>query len=119
MHYGALLSGSMSGSFAYILKWKSHLVGLKNKITMIIPVRVHPMQHQNNGHMTNYQKWSKIKVVALHCSFQNQLEFCSKVLLLLRYEVINLSGALHFFLFFVFFSMKTKLNNMISTHLES
>jgi hypothetical protein len=100
MHYGALLSGSMSGSVAHIQKWKSHLVGPKNKITMIIPVNVHPMQHQNNGHMANYQKWSKMKVVSLHCNFQNQLEVCSKVLLLLRYEVINLS--VHHFFFSCF-----------------
>jgi hypothetical protein len=28
-----------------------------------------------------------MKVVALQCSFENQLEFCSKMLPLLRYEV--------------------------------
>jgi hypothetical protein len=31
MHYGALLSGSMSGSFVYILKGKSDLVGPKSE----------------------------------------------------------------------------------------
>ena len=31
MHYGALFSGSMSGSFVYFLKRKSHLVGPKSE----------------------------------------------------------------------------------------
>jgi hypothetical protein len=31
----------------------------KNKIRMIIPIKVHSMGYCNNGHMTNYQKWSK------------------------------------------------------------
>ena len=33
----------------------------KNKIRMILPVRIHPMVCQDDGHMTNYQKWSKLK----------------------------------------------------------
>jgi hypothetical protein len=78
----AMLSGSMSGSFAHLVGPKSE----ENKIRMIIPVRVHPMKNWDNGHMTNYQKWTKMKVVALNYSFQNQLEFCSKVLLLWRYQ---------------------------------
>jgi hypothetical protein len=41
------------------------------------------------------------------------------VLLLWRYEVKDFSEHCVFFLFFVFFSMKTTPNNMISTHLES
>jgi hypothetical protein len=56
----------------------------KNKIRMVIPVRVHSMGYWDNGHITNYQKWSKTKIVALNCGFQNQLESCSKVLPLLR-----------------------------------
>jgi hypothetical protein len=59
----------------------------KNNIGMIIPVRVCCMGYLDDGHMTNYQKWTKTKIVALNCSFQNQLEFCCKVLLLWRYEV--------------------------------
>jgi hypothetical protein len=39
------------------------------------------------GHMTNCLKWKKTKVIALDCSFRDQLELCSKVLLLWRYEV--------------------------------
>jgi hypothetical protein len=42
---------------------------------------------QGDGHMTNYQKWSKLKVVALSCSFLDLFELCSEVLLLWRYEV--------------------------------
>jgi len=42
---------------------------------------------QQGGHMTNFQNSKKTKVVALHCSFQNLFELCSKVLLLWRYEV--------------------------------
>ena len=49
------------------------------------------------GHMTNYQKWSKTKVVALHCSFKNQLEFCHKVLPLWRYEVKDFQKCCIFF----------------------
>jgi hypothetical protein len=71
----------------------------KNKIQMIIPVRVHPMGYLDNGHMTNYQKWTKSKVVALNYSFQNQLEFCPEVLPLWRYEVKDFQKCLVFFLF--------------------
>jgi hypothetical protein len=90
----------------------------KNNIRMIIPVRVHPMEYWDNGHMTNYQKWTKMKVVALNYSFQNQLEFSSKVLLLWRYERKDFQKR-PVFIYFAFFSMKTTANNMISTHLES
>jgi hypothetical protein len=76
------------------------------------------MGYLDNGHMTNYQKWTKTKVVALNYSFQNQLEFCPKVLPLWRYEVKDFQKRPVFF-FFAFFSMKTTANNMISTHLES
>ena len=54
---------------------------------MILPIRVHLMGFRDDGHMTNYQKWSKTKVVALHCSFLNLFQLCSEVLLLWRYEV--------------------------------
>jgi len=64
-------------------------------------------------------KWQRTKVVALYCSFQNQLELCSKVLPLLRYELEDFQKCHVFFCFFVFFSMKTTPNNMISPHLES
>jgi len=57
------------------------------KIRMMIHVRVHVMRCWEGGHMTNFLKCSKAKFVALHCSFQNQLELCSKVLLLWRYEI--------------------------------
>ena len=44
-----------------------------------------------------------MKVVALHSSFQNQLEFCSKVLPLLRYEVKDFQKCcVVFFIFCVF-----------------
>jgi hypothetical protein len=69
--------------------------------------------------MTNFLKWGKTKVVALKYTFQNQLEFCSEVLPLWRYEVKDFQKRCVFFLFFAFFSMKTKPNNMISPHLES
>jgi len=60
-----------------------------------------------------------MKVVALNYSFENQLELCSKVLPLSRYEVKDFQKCYIFFLFFVFFSMKTTPNSMISPHLES
>jgi hypothetical protein len=69
--------------------------------------------------MTNFLKWSKTKVVALKHSFQNQFKFCSKVLLLLRYEVKDFSQCCIFVFFFAFFSMKTTPNTMISTQLQS
>jgi hypothetical protein len=45
----------------------------KNKIRMIIPARVHSMGYWDNGHMTNCQKWSKTKVVALNCGFSESV----------------------------------------------
>jgi len=59
MHYGALFSGSMSGSFVYFLKRKSHLVGPKSEEKQNkddYTCQVHPMAYWDNGHMTNYQK---------------------------------------------------------------
>ena len=41
----------------------------------------------------------KTKVVALHCSFQNLFESCSKVLLLWRYEVEHFEKHCVFFVF--------------------
>jgi hypothetical protein len=35
--------------------------------------------------MTNCLKWKKTKIIALDCSFQDQLKLCFKVLLLWRY----------------------------------
>ena len=35
----------------------------KNKVRVITPIRVHVMGHWENHHMTNFQKWSKNKVV--------------------------------------------------------
>ena len=43
---------------------------------------IYPMGCWKGDHMTNFLKWSKMKVVALHCSFQNLFELCSEVLLL-------------------------------------
>ena len=60
----------------------------------------------------------KMKVVALQCSFPNLFELYSKVLPSWRYDVKDLSECQIFFFFFAFFSMETKPNNMISTHLE-
>jgi hypothetical protein len=54
------------------------------------------------GHMTNFLKWSKTKVVALQHSFQNLFKFCSEVLLLWRCEVEDFSQHC-FFVFFCFF----------------
>ena len=104
----ALPSGS-------IQKRKSHWLDKK----MILPVRVHLMGSLDGGHMTNYQKWSKTKVVALHCSFPNLDELCSEVLPLWRYDVKDFEKHNVFFLLCAFFFMKTKPNNMISPHLES
>ena len=70
-------------------------------------------------HVTDFLKWSKMKVVALHCSFQNLLQLCSEVLLLWRYDLKDFFSPLAFFDLFALFSMKTTPNNMISTHLES
>jgi hypothetical protein len=78
----AMLSGSMSGSFAHLVGPKSEEKQDKDDYTCQGPSN----GILDNGHMTNYQKWTKMKVVALNYSFQNQLEFCSKVLLLWRYE---------------------------------
>ena len=68
----------LSGSTVYIQKRKYHCT-LDQKveeaeIRMMIHVRVHVMGCWEGGHMTNFLKWSETKVVALHCSFQNQLE---------------------------------------------
>jgi hypothetical protein len=69
--------------------------------------------------MTNCLKWKKkTKVIALDCSFRDQLKLCSKVLLLWRYEVKDFQKCPIFYLF-VFFSMKTTPNTMILTHSES
>ena len=67
----------------------------------------------------NSKNRKKKKVVALYCSFPNLFELCSKVLLLGEYEVKDSSHCWLFFLFFVFFSMKTTPNKVISTHWES
>jgi len=56
-----------------------------------------------------FPKMVKMKVVALHCSFQNQLELCSKVLLLLRYEVKDFQK--HHVFFFFFFCIFLNENN--------
>jgi len=62
--------------------------------------------HQEGGHMTNFQKRYKLKVVALLFIFWNLLESCSKVLLLWRYDVKHFSHRCIFFCFFLIFSMK-------------
>jgi hypothetical protein len=74
----------------------------KNEIRMMKPVRVHQMGYWDNGHMTNYQKWTKAKVVALNYSFQNQLKFCSEVLPLWRYEVKYFQNHPVLYIFYVF-----------------
>jgi len=74
----------------------------QDKKRMMIHVRVHVMGCWECGHMTNFLKWSKTKVVALHCSFQNQLELCSKVLPLWRYEVKDFQKGCVFFVFCIF-----------------
>ena len=90
----------------------------KNKIMMFLPIKVHLMGCWDGGHMTNYQKWSKMKAVALHCIFLNLVELYSEVLPLLRYDVKDFEKCCIFF-FFAFFSMKTEPNKMISPRLES
>jgi hypothetical protein len=52
------------------------------------------------------KKVVKTKVIALHCSFQNQLELCCKVLLLWRYEVKDLQKHRVFFCFLCFSQWK-------------
>jgi len=74
------------------------------KIRNMIHVRVHVMGCWEGGHMTNFLKWSKVTFVALHCSFQDQFELCSKVLLLWRYEVKDFQKHHIFFCFFLHFS---------------
>ena len=74
----------------------------ETKRRMFLPIRVHVMGCWDDGHMTNYQKWSKTKVVALDCSFLNQLELCSKVLPLRRYEVKDFQKRRVFFCFLCF-----------------
>ena len=54
----------------------------ETKTKVMIDVRVRLMGHWEGGHMTNFPNGQKTKVVALHCSFQNLFESCSKVLLL-------------------------------------
>jgi hypothetical protein len=78
----AMLSGSMSGSFAHLVGPKSEEKQDKDDYTC---------QGLSNGILGQWShdqlpKMDKMKVVALNYSFQNQLEFCSKVLLLWRYE---------------------------------
>jgi hypothetical protein len=52
--------------------------------------------------MTNCLKWKKTKIIALDCSFQDQLKLCCKVLLLWRYEVKDFQKCPIFILFCVF-----------------
>ena len=97
-----LLSGFMSWS--YPKGERSNLLKMKkNKTRMTLPIRAHPIGHWEVGHMTNYQKWSKTKVIALHCSFLNLVELCSEVLLLWRYEEKDFEKHHIFFFFFAFF----------------
>ena len=101
-----LLSGFMSWSYPKgerrLIWWKVK----KNKTRMILPIRAHPIGHWEVGHMTNYQKWSKTKVVALHCSFLNLVELCSEMLLLWRYEVKDFEKCRIFFCFLHFSQWK-------------
>ena len=55
------------------------------------------------GHITKYQKWAKMKVVALYCSFLDLVKLCSEVLLLWRYDVKDFSECHVFFFVFLFF----------------
>ena len=91
----------------------------KNKMRMILPVRVHLMGCWDGGHMTNSQKWSK----NISCSPLLWLPE-SVWIMFWSAPVVEIWckwfwKAPRFFLFFVFFSMKTKSNNIISRHLES
>ena len=72
----------------------------------MIHVRVHVMGCWEGGHMTNFLKWSKTKFVALHCSFQDQLELCSKLLPLWRYKVKDFQKCCIFFCFLHFSQWK-------------
>ena len=96
----------LSGSIEYIQK-KGNIIENVQKVEetktkVMIDVRVHLMGYWEGGHMTNFPKWSKTKVVALHCSFQNLFESCSKVLLLWRYEVEHFEKCRVFFCFLHF-----------------
>ena len=90
----------------------------KNKINIILLVRIHLMGCWDGGHMTNHQKWSKTKAVALHCSFLNLVELCSEVLPLRRYDVKDFEKCCVFFVFFFFriflHENKTKQYNFIT-----
>jgi hypothetical protein len=95
----AMLSGSMSGSFAHLVGPKSEEKQDKDHYTCQGPC---------NGILGQWAhdqlpKMDKMKVVALNYSFQNQLEFCSKVLLLWRYERKDFQKC-PFFFFFLHFS---------------
>ena len=105
MHNGALLSGSMLRSYVYTSKRKSHSAWLKNE----------EKQDKNDsiwqgpcsgllGCWSHDQcpKIAKMKVVALHCSFLNLFEICSKVLPLWRYEVKDCEKFRVFFCFLCF-----------------
>ena len=94
IHNEALPSGSRSGFSAYTSKGNVIIYDQtvkKIKTMMILLVRVHTMGCWDDGHMTNYQKWPKTKVVGLHYNFLNMFELCSKVLQLWRYEVKDFS----------------------------
>jgi FAD synthase len=71
----------------HIVKRKSELCLMKNKIGMIMAIRVHPIGY-----------WDK------NYSFQNQLEFCPKVLLLWRYGVKDIQKCPFFIFIFWCFS---------------
>jgi len=53
-----------------------------------------------------FPKMVKMKFVGLHCSFHDQLELCSKVLLLWRYEVKDFQKCCLFFCFLHFSQWK-------------
>ena len=98
MAYG--MSGSTSRS---IQKRKYHLVWPKSEEKQDNDDSTYqrPCNCWSGGHMTNCQKWSKMKVVALYCSFLNLVELYSEVLLMLIYHVKDFEKH-HVFFFCIF-----------------
>ena len=98
---------SISGSSAYTPKGKSQLIWPKSEEKQHANGFTYqgPSDRQSGGWSHDWlpkMVLKKTKVVALHCSFQNQLELCSKVLPLWRYNIKDFQKHLVFFCFLHF-----------------
>jgi len=125
IYHQALHSGSISGS-AYTPKRKSQLIWPKSEEKQ--DANGFTYQGSSDGLSGGWShdqlpkiKNKKTEVVALHYTFQNQLELCSKVLPLWRYNIKHFQKCciFFFFFFFAFLSIKTTPHYMISPHFES